>query len=881
MSAKTANRILVWAGSVLVLGTAFAQEGKVLQVDEVNRLRAQDPGAAAQPTPMTMAPAQWIWVPCKRTLPNTFALFRKEVVLKEAPVRVLAWITADSRYQLSVNGQHVQWGPAPCDPRQLDVDPCDLTALFHSGKNAIGAEVLFYGFGDGTWPAGKPGFIFHAVLEFRDGHTETIVSDNSWYVLLDRAHRPGQYKRWYLRALQEEFDARMRPVDWDTPEFTPDTAWMPAATIECPPDKPAACGLHESNDTIDRANPDKSSLRARQIPPVREVPVPARQLADAGRVTWLRDPNDWFDMQIPNSFDIARADVAKQRGNGWELPATPNARDGVFATFEFTEQVVGWPYFTIDAPEGTIVELMIQEGHDLEKGPLWLDTHLFSWSRFICREGVNEFRTFDYESARWVQLHIRNAGRPVVIRNVGILRRMYPWPEKPHIVCDDAPLQRLFDASINTIYNSAIETFVDGMGRERQQYSGDGGVQIFAARYALGDNLLARRYLRTFSEGQSPDGYFMDCWPAFDRLARVSQKQIDGAYWGPLLDHGVAFNFDCWWHYLYSGDLDGLEEPYPHLLRFAAYLETLRDADGLLPVEGLTIPTVWIDHHAYTKARHKQCAFNLYAAAMFKNALAPICRAMNDSDKAAHFEQLSDSLLQAAVARYWSNERGRFEANLPWQSEEQEVRLCDRSLATSILFDQCPDNNTAAAVKALAECPPEMGLSYPGNAYWRYWALAKLGRTDVIVNDWRERWATMPSVVLNNTLGEWWTPKPDSSNLWSHCPVSPVYVLFMDIAGIRPASPGFDKCVVRPQLSGLGRLELTAYTPHGPIPFSAIPENGGHRVTVTLPRDCEGELLLSPPAKPDLEALAPDHPLGLKRFRLVSGSANTFFIPSG
>ncbi|MCA9419226.1 MAG: alpha-L-rhamnosidase, partial [Candidatus Omnitrophica bacterium] len=155
-----------------------------------------------------------------------------------------------------------------------------------------------------------------------------------------------------------------------------------------------------------------------------------------------------------------------------------------------------------------------------------------------------------------------------------------------------------------------------------------------------------------------------------------------------------------------------------------------------------------------------------------------------------------------------------------------------------------------------------------------------LGRTDVIVKDWRERWATMSSVVLNNSLQEWWTAKPDSSSLWSHCPVSPVFVLYMDIAGIRPTSPGFDTCVVRPQLSGFGELELTSHTPHGPIHFAATPENGGHRVTVTMPEDCEGELLLPSSAHPNLEALAPDHPLGLKRFRLPPGSSNSFLVPN-
>ncbi len=869
----------MFGGLFLFALASHAVEERILNVNDLNQLRANDTKAAAQPTPMTMAPAQWIWLPCERTLCNTFALFRREIDLKEAPVRALGWVTADSRYRLSVNGQRAQWGPAPCDPRNLDVDPCDLTALFKAGRNVVGAEVLFYGLGDGTWAAGKPGFIFHAVLEFKDGHKEVLVSDNSWQVLLDRAHRPGQYKRWYLRALQEEFDARLHPQGWDTPEFTPDNPWMKAAPTECASDKPPVCGPGDSNDLVDRVDPAKGSLRARQIPPVREVSVPVTRLADAGRVAWLRDPDDWFEQRMANSFTIERADVAAVRGDGWELPATPDARQGIFATFELEDQVVGWPCFTIDAPEGTIVELFPQESHDPVKGPLWLDTHFYSWTRFVCREGLNRFETFDYESLRWLQLHVRNASRPVTISDVGVRRRMYPWPKEARIASDEPPLQRLFDATINTINNSAIETFVDGMGRERQQYSGDCGPQLFVARQALGDTLLPRRYLRTFSEGQTPEGYFMDCWPAFDRLARVMQKQIDGAYWGPLLDHGVGFNFDCWWHYLDTGDLDGIKEPWPRLLRFAEYLESIRGADGLLPVENLGIPAVWIDHNAFKKIRHKQCAFNLYAAAMFENALAPLCRAMNDEDRAAHFEGFGTALLQASVRRFWNADSGRFEDNLPWQAEEKEVRTSDRSLATSILFDQCPDNNTAAALKSLVERPADMGLSYPANAYWRYWALAKGGRTEVIVKDWRERWATMGSVVLNNTLQENWEAEPDGTLEWSHCPLSPVYVLLMDIAGIRSAAPGFARCTVRPQLADLGRLDLTVNTPRGPIPFSAVPENGGHRVTVALPAGCEGELLLPATAHVDLEALVPDHPLGLKRYRLPAGAGSTFFVP--
>jgi len=846
-------------------------------IEELNIImKTSDATQRWQPLPVTLAPAAWVWLPSQRTLPNTFVLFRKDVNLVEAPKSALGWISADSRYRLTVNGRRVQWGTAPCDPRNVDADPVDIARYLHAGKNVIGVEVMFYGHGDGTWPAGKPGFIFNAAFEYANGQKETVVSDASWLVYLDRAHRPGQYKRWFLRSLQEEFDARLHPFGWDTPEYTPDAQWVPAMGIECPPDKPPACSRYEGNDLMERAR--DGSLRARQIPMLKEIEIPVMRLADCGRVTWKRDPNDWFEFRIPDSFDIVREPVVKEQGaNAWTIPATAS-REGVFATFEFKEQIVGWPYFTIDAPEGTIVELMIQESHD-PNGPLWMDTHFHSWSRFICREGENRFEPFDYESFRWVQLHVRNASRPVVIRDVGVRRRIFDWPQRPHIECAEPALQTLFNATMNTIYNSALETFVDGMGRERQQYSGDCGPQLFVSRYALGENRLPARYLRTYSEGMTPQGYFMDCWPAFDRLARVMQKQMGGAYWGPILDHGIGFNFDCWWHYLDTGNLDDLREPYPRLLRFEEYLESIVGEDGLLPVENLGIPTVWIDHDAYKQQKHKQCAFNLYASAMLEHALAPICRAFGDDDRAAHMEAFGKALLKSAQKKYWDKKEKVFVVNRPWLDKENGPRYCDRSLATAILYDQCPKGSTDAALKKLVECPPEMGLSYPANAYWRFWALSKLGRTDVIVNDFRSRWATMPSVTLNNALQETWKVRVDATDEWSHCPLAPVYVLLMDIAGIRPSEPGFAKCTIRPQLADLPRLALTMHTVRGPIQFTAEPENGGHRVSITVPAACEAELLLPAAAQPGLESLSPGHPLGLKRYRLFPGAPNTFILP--
>jgi hypothetical protein len=40
---------------------------------------------------------------------------------------------------------------------------------------------------------------------------EKVVSDAGWQALLCRAWPPGHPKRWYLRALREEFNARLYP----------------------------------------------------------------------------------------------------------------------------------------------------------------------------------------------------------------------------------------------------------------------------------------------------------------------------------------------------------------------------------------------------------------------------------------------------------------------------------------------------------------------------------------------------------------------------------------------------------------------------------------------------------------------------------------------
>ncbi|MBI5385890.1 MAG: alpha-L-rhamnosidase N-terminal domain-containing protein [Verrucomicrobia bacterium] len=858
---------VVTSGSVLLANSPSAGAASVT----AGAIEPVSSPASPRPRLPDLSPAKWIWYPSGRTLQNTFILFRREVSLKARPRRATGWIAAESRYKLEVNGQRIQWGPPPSDPRWPEADPLDLTDALHEGKNVIGATVLFYGVGDGTWPIGKPGFLFRLEIEHADGSKEIIASDASWKAHLARAWRPGQYKRWYLRALQEEFDARQYPHGWSTVDFAVNQDWLSAMPLAGSPNKPAlSAGYYEYMLDVG-GGPADTELRPRSIPLMRESLVPVSKLTEHFAIEWRRTPQEYFEVRPPNAFKAVGPAAVTEKAHGqWQvnLDGTHSAA----LTFELGEQVVGWPFFTIEAPAGTTVELLVHEAHQ-PGGPPLLNTHFDSWTRFICREGKNRFETFDFESLRWLQLHVHGGNGPVTISEVGVRRRVFPWPHEPRLRTNEPALQRLFDASINTLHNCAQETLVDGMARERQQYSGDGAHQLHAVHLAFGETRLPARFLTTFSQGLTKDGYFLDCWPAYDRLARLVERQLDLSGWGPILDHGVGFNFDCWHHWQYTGDLDALREPYPRLVRFAQYLQSLVGRDDLLPVEDLGIPSVWIDHVAYQRQRHKQCAFNLYAAAMLQHALAPICRAFGDTRQAEAAAVFGEKLQAAAVKRFWSRDRHLFVNNLPWLAEEKNLRTCDRSLATAVLFDQCPKGHTDAAIRSLADCPPEMGFSYPCNAGWRLWALAKGGRVDVIVKDLRTRWATMTSVKENNTLQEDWDAHHDSGEQWSHCAVAPLYIAYHGLMCLKPLAPGFKRVELRPQLGDLEALELVAHTMRGPIHFTAQGRPGARQVTIEAPTDCEAEILLPQEETVALTPAQRKAPRGLRAYQLPTGQA--------
>ena len=828
---------------------------------------------------LDLSPAKWLWYPGDRTLPNTFVLFRRVLRLNAKPKKATGWVIGESRYQLEVNGKRIQWGPAPNDPRWPEVDPMDLTEALTPGENVLGAIVLYFGQGDSTCPMSRAGFIFKLEIEYGDGSLETVVSDGSWRCHLSQAWQPGHHRMFFMRALQEEFDARLHPQGWNEKGFVENEDWLEPYLQPCPANLPifaepggdVMTGIHGPKKFSYGAEVrSKFEMRPRSIPLMRETWVSAAPLVEQHRIKWKRPIAAYFAMRPPNAYEAEVTQAARPAGEkAWRLELDPGR--GTTLTFALPEQWVGWPGITIEAPAGTTLEMMTQDGHKVG-GPALLNTHFHKWARFTCREGVNRFQWFDFDCFRWMQVHLHPGRGTVIVSNPGILKREYPWPHEPRVITSDAVVQRVFDAATNTMRNAAQETFVGGgMSRERNQHSGGPSQCRHAIHTLAGENRQVAHFLRSFSQGSMAEGYFMDAWPSHDRITRMGQRALDATHCGALLDIGIRFANDCWEYYLYTGDLDPLREPYPRLLRQVNYLRGKMNAEGLLPVDqdDYGFPIVYVGFiGCFPHQRDRQCAFNLLYAGMLSRSMAPMCRAFGDVKLATEIELLGARVLKATVARFWSREHGAFVDNLPWWREDGGVHFSEWTLGLSVEYDQCPGGAIESSVELLATKPKNVGIDNTTEPVaWGWWALAKGGRPDVVVKELREVFGAMNSVLLNNTIEEGYggSKYPDKGSNWSDSCCAPIYVAAMSLAGIRPLEVAWKCYEIRPQLADLPDLAMTVHTPHGPIGFSGKGPLGARTLTLTLPPNAAGELVVHPNEKLDLKSL------GKGRFRLPAG----------
>jgi alpha-L-rhamnosidase len=171
---------------------------------------------------------------------NVLPLLRKSFSVSKPVKKATMFITGLGQFEMNVNGQKV--GDHFLDPGWTKYDKqalyvtFDLTNQLKQGANAIGVML-----GNGFYyvppvPSryrklksafGYPKMICRLAIEYNDGTSEDIVSDQSWKT----TKGPIAFSSIYGG---EDYDANLEQKGWDTPNYN-DQLWKKVLIVEGPP----------------------------------------------------------------------------------------------------------------------------------------------------------------------------------------------------------------------------------------------------------------------------------------------------------------------------------------------------------------------------------------------------------------------------------------------------------------------------------------------------------------------------------------------------------------------------------------------------------------------------------------------------------------------
>ena len=165
--------------------------------------------------------AKWIWDKDNLTEKNVWMCFNKEVTLEKVPEKLIAHISADSKYWLYINGEtvifegSVKRGP---DKNSGYYDSVDIAPLLKEGENSISALVWYWD-SETSYSycgSGQGGFLFEAINE-----DIAIISDKSWKAKRNSAYVDSELypPNYRLPEYSIYFDAREEMSNWLSEDY--------------------------------------------------------------------------------------------------------------------------------------------------------------------------------------------------------------------------------------------------------------------------------------------------------------------------------------------------------------------------------------------------------------------------------------------------------------------------------------------------------------------------------------------------------------------------------------------------------------------------------------------------------------------------------------
>lgn len=794
----------------------------------------------------------------KESEKNTFMLFRHVFHVEPGLEHAKIYISADSRYKLFVNGQYVGRGINRCEAYYWYYDIHDITPLLREGKNVIAVHARFYGedFAYYTSPggrgtrydkAGKGGLLFDIELRHAGGRVAWSGSGEGTRVLPETGHRSDMPLKNDALGYLEECDTRAIPATWNELDFD-DSSWITSASL----DYPIKTLLLDENQPLHEETVHPSAILA------------TGECDDVNEDMDEEDRAEGLDFCIQHvlegaldpvrSFTITNEQALLGKGGTCEIVPGAGARGRALAiVVRFPHEMVGHPRLVVEAPAGTIVDIIPTEKETGGMPRVGMETK--RGSRVVLRGGKQFFEQWDWEGYLYMLLKIRNATGPVRIHAVATNRIHMRVSSEGSFTCDDEGLNALWKACALTVLCCATDGYLDCPSREQRAYLGDAYPEALIANACFGEPRLTRKLIYDTAFGQRQDGMTYSFHPG-DAVPQTHVIPDYCLYWMQLARD----------YHLYHGDERVLDDMYPHfLLAIEWFWKYIDEGTGLLA----NLPYWTFIDWSFP---HDKPGTWAILNAQFMDVLSfvgDLAERFHDARHATLFKAKAAALRETIDRQFWDEAEGCYRdyhhdgalhglsymtnAYLVLTGVTTDPARIDR-IVSRIFEDPATSENVKAQIDGFYEkrmshhafgdaLKERVIVAQPFFMHHVNKFLAMAGRYDLLLGYLR-KWLPMLAIGKTGTIWETWSIDGSECHAWA---ATPAFDLSTWWLGVRPAAPGFERLDIAPTFHGVQHVEGTFPTCKGDIAVAWRKEGNAVNVSVTVPAAISHATFTVPP----------------------------------
>ncbi len=844
---------------------------------------------------------KWIWTDGEPSPKNSYVYFRKSLDLRSTPKEPKLHLTADSRYQVWVNGEFVGRGPARSDRRWLSYDSWDLGEKLKKGKNTV--AVLVHHFGESTFQYmhGRGGLIAEITSGKASEERTLAGSEATWKAMRSAAWSAGQPRMSLQLGFNEIYDARKEPSGWRGAGFS-EEAWPSAVVI-------GPAGMEPWPQLVPRDIPPMLEeiqfpgrvMETAEVTPaplaIGAVAPPAAAGTAAAHISQAMAAGTRGQLR---TCTVEKPEELVRLSTGGVKVRTQGAQRVSFLV-DLGRETTGYPTFrvrgakggeTLDLGYGEVLQLpdgafVPQTGEPPlfatpDGGPapivaggtkgaarLFPDRDGVHYAdRYLCRPGAQTFQTFDKRAGRYLQIDVSNAPEGIVLDGVGLLFSTYPLEYRGAFACSDERLTRIWEIGRWTCQLNMEDAYTDCPWRERGQWSGDARIEALINHYSFGDTRLNRRALRLIAQSLTPDGITWGVYPT----------DWDG---GRLPAFTLIWASQLWDTCQHTGDEEILKELFPRV-RYTLdhFFSPKVGPRGLLK----DVPYWGFIDLAPVDEKGEPGALNAYYYDALRSA-ARIARLISDPS-AGEYETRAAAVRAAINSHLWDARQHVYRDSIrPDGTQSPTVSTQTNSLC--VLFDIAPKEEHGRILDFIYDPANLAGSALrvvgSGTPYFGFYQLGALYHADrpaQALSMMREEWGRM----LDWGATTWWEKWKPGGSFGHGASGAPTFYLPAMVTGVRPLKPGFAEVLIAPQWLDLTHASASVPTSRGEVKaaWQRDLKTGVAAVRVETPKDVPAEVVL-PPADQKMEVrinrkaglpegvTRTDLPDGTTRFRLLRG----------